>query len=216
MKKYIPMMALAAACLMALAACGDKKPAASSEGPASSSLPVQQPDTSAGVPVSEALSMSDARRLLAEDIDTEAYMILDGGTKLEVEGQSYYVFIVANREDNRVVGQLAVNKETGEKYNYEGEGILGDYSEFSLYDPKTDAAFDWEGVFTDGERTIELLPIDGRSFEYVLGDRTGVARIDGGTAKDEENDVTFSWDEDGKLVLLGGVEGAFTPEEGTE
>ena len=65
MKKYIPMMALAAACLMALAACGSKKPAASSEGPASSSLPVQQPDTSAGVPVSEALSMSDARRLLA-------------------------------------------------------------------------------------------------------------------------------------------------------
>ena len=216
MKKYIPMMALAAACLMALAACGGKKPAASSEGPASSSLPGQQPDTSAGVPVSEALSMSDARRLLAESIDTEAYMILDGGTKLEVEGQSYYVFIVANREDNRVVGQLAVNKETGEKYNYEGEGILGDYSEFSLYDPKTDAAFDWEGVFTDGERTIELLPIDGRSCEYVLGDRTGVARIDGGTAKDEENDVTFSWDEDGKLVLLGGVEGAFTPEEGAE
>lgn len=160
--------------------------------------------------------MSDARRLLAEGIDTEAYMILDGGTKLEVEGQSYYVFIVANREDNRVVGQLAVNKETGEKYNYEGEGILGDYSEFRSMTRKPTRPLTGKASLQTANARLSCCRFDGRSFEYVLGDRTGVARIDGGTAKDEENDVTFSWDEDGKLVLLGGVEGAFTPEEGAE
>ncbi len=214
MRKYIRWMALLAACLFTLTACGEKKPAASvsSADAASSSLPVQQkPDTSEKPPESTARSMSDARRLLAEDIDTDAYMILDGGTKLEVEGDNYYVFIIANRADNKVVGQLAVNKKTGDKYNYEGEGTLGDYSEFSLYNPETDATYDWEGVFQDGERTIELLPIDDNSFEYILGDLTGVARIEGSTARDLENDVTFSWDEDGGLVLLGGAEGNFAP-----
>ena len=213
MRKYIPWMALlAAACLFALTACGEKKPAVSSVEPASSSLPVQQkPDTSEKPAESAALSMSDARRLLAEDIDTDDYMILDGGTKLEVEGDSYYLFIIASRADNKVVGQLAVNKNTGEKYNYEGEGTLGDYSEFSLYNPETDAVHDWEGVFQDGERTLELLPIDENSFEYILGDLTGVARIEGSTAKDLENNVTFSWDEDGGLILLGDAEGSFAP-----
>ncbi|MGM9611880.1 MAG: hypothetical protein ACI3XZ_00100 [Butyricicoccus sp.] len=215
MRKYIPWMALlAAACLFTLTACGEKKPAVSSvEEPASSSLPVQQKpeETEEKTPESTALSMSDARRLLAEDIDTDDYMILDGGTKLEVEGDSYYLFIIANRTDNKVVGQLAVNKKTGDKYNYEGEGTLGDYSEFSLYNPETDAVYDWEGIFVEGERTLELLPIDENSFEYILGDLTGVARIEGSTAQDLENNVTFSWDEDGGLVLLGDAEGNFAP-----
>lgn len=211
MKKQVPL--LLAACLLLLTACGpDKSPAASSGGEAASSLepsPQTPPDASHG----SGLTVSDARRLLAEDIDTDAYLILDGGTKLEVKGENYYVFIVANRDDNKVVGRLAVNQATGDKYNYEGEGMLGDYSEFSLYDPETDAVFDWDGVFSDGSRTIELLPADGNSFEYTIGEKTGVARVTGATAADEENELYFAWNADGALVLSGAEEGVFTPAE---
>lgn len=214
MRKYIPMMALLTACLFLFTACGEKKPKAPvSSGKDSVSAPVQQPDTSEEPPESAVLSMSDARRLLGEDIDTEDYMILDGGTKAKVNDRDYYVFIVADREDNKVVGQLAVDQETGEKFNYEGEGKLGAYSEFSLYDPEVDAEFDWEGVYTDGERTVELLPMDDNSFEYMIGDVTGVAKINVAKAEDAENGITFSWDEGGNLVLVGAVVGTFAPAE---
>ncbi len=120
---------------------------------------------------------------------------------------------MTTREDNKVVGQLAVDQETGEKFNYEGEGKLGAYSEFSLYDPEVDAEFDWEGVYTDGERTVELLPMDDNSFEYMIGDVTGVAKINVAKAEDAENGITFSWDEGGNLVLVGAVVGTFAPAE---
>lgn len=217
MRKYIPITALFTACLFLFTACGEKKePVSSVEQPASSSVsePVHKPDpTPEKPPESAALSVSDSRRLLAEDIDTDSYMILDGNTKLEVGGESYYVFIVADRSDNKVVGQLAVNKKTGEKFNYEGQGVLSAYSEFSLYNAEVEADYNWEGTYTDGERTVELLPMDDSSFEYTIGDVTGAAQINVGKARDAENDITFSWDEGGNLVLIGAVVGTFAPAE---
>lgn len=219
MRKAFLLMALT--CLLACAACEKKQPASAGSSsqtvePQSSAVvqqpekPVEQKDP-AKTPTESELSMSDARRLLAETIDTEKYLLLDAKTNLEVDGHRYYVFIVADRADSKAVGQVAVDKATGEKYNYEGEGHLGAYSDFSLYDPVVDAVYDWEGVFTDGSRTLELLPMDAGSFEYLLDERDGVARIEGGKAKDAENDIAFAWNEDGSLTLSGAAEGVFSP-----
>lgn len=210
MRKLICWTILAALCLLALGGC-DKKGDTSDAG-ASSSLPVSEPGPAqSDAPVSESpdLSVSDARGLLAETIDTDTYMILDGSTKAEIDGEGYYVFLVAAKADNKPVGQVAVNKRTGEKFNYEGENKLSSYEDFQLYDPAVDAVVDWEGVFTDGERTLELIPMDERSFEYMLDDLVGVARGTGNTAEDEENGVTFTY-EDGVITLSGAAEGAFT------
>ena len=213
MRKSIAWIALAAICLFALGGCekGKGYAASSDVEPVSSSLPVSdvQPDASSEV-VTESpdMSVSDARNLLAETIDTDTYMILDGSTKVEVDGEGYYVFLVAQKSDNTAVGQVAVNKRTGEKFNYAGENKLTDYSDFQLYDPATDAIVDWEGTFSDGTRTLELIPMDERSFEYMLDDQNGVARGMGNTATDEENNITFTY-ADGASTLSGAAEGVF-------
>lgn len=202
-----------AASLLAFAGCAKDKPSASSVvSSAVSSAPApekKQPEP----PVSQDVTMSDARNLLAETIDTDTYMLLDAKTNLEIAGEGYYVFIVANRADNKAVGQVAVSKKTGEKYNYEGGNHLGDYSEFSLYDPETDAVYDWEGTFTDGVQQLELIPIDDNSFEYSIGELRGTAKVQAGTAEDTNNHITFVWDKDaeGALTLSGAVEGIFSP-----
>lgn len=211
MRRHVRLLLLTAACLLALTACDKAKPptpSAGSDAPAASGS-TQPPADPPATPAD--LSKAEARRLLAEDIDTAAYMILDASTKTTVDGEDYYVFIVASREDNKPVGQVAVRLDTGEKFNYEGEGVLSDYAEFSLFDPEAAAAYSWEGQFSDGSRTLELLPMDETSFEYTLGDLTGVAQISGNTAKDAENDVTLSFDDAGALTLTGAAEGKFTP-----
>lgn len=213
MRKSICGALLAAFCLLCCAGC-EKNGADASSSPApgvSSSLPVSDV-TPTPPPESSDMSVSEARALLAETIDTDTYFILDGNTKVEVDGEGYYVFLVATKQDNKAVGQVAVNKRTGEKFNYQGEGQLSDYSDFQLYDPAVDAVAEWEGVFTDGTRTLELIPMDERSFEYLLDDLNGVARGTGNTAEDEENGITFTYEE-GSITLSGAAEGVFTPAE---
>ncbi len=202
--------------LLAFAGCAKQKAPASSSVAASStgSSSLPEPEKKPPEPpVSQDVTMSDARNLLAETIDTDTYMLLDAKTNLEIAGEGYYVFIVANREDNKAVGQVAVSKKTGEKYNYEGGNHLGDYSEFSLYDPETDAVYDWEGSFTDGTQQLELVPIDDNSFEYSIGEIRGTAKIQAAAAEDTTNNITFTWDKDaeGALTLSGAVEGIFSP-----
>lgn len=212
MRKSICGALLAAFCLLCCAGCEKNgADASSSLAPgASSSLPVS--DVTPTQPAQSAdddLSVSEARALLAETIDTGTYLILDGNTKVEVDGEGYYVFLVATKADNKAVGQVAVNKRTGEKFNYQGEGQLTDYADFQLYDPAVDAVAEWEGVFTDGTRTLELIPMDERSFEYMLDDMNGVARGTGNTAEDEENGFTFTYGADGTITLSGAAEGVF-------
>lgn len=211
MRIHVRLLLLTTVCLLALTACDKAKPPASSSQPdppaasGSAETPVDRPQPTD-------LSKADARRLLAEDIDTEDYMILDASTKTSVDGEDYYVFIVANRTDNKPVGQVAVSAQTGEKYNYAGEGVLGAYAEFSLYDPESDHTYAWEGLFSDGSHTLELLPMDDTSFEYTVGELTGVARISGNTASDDAQGITLTFGTDGDLTLTGAVEGKFSPE----
>lgn len=215
MTSHIRLLLLTAACLLALTACEKTKPPSVSvlDPPAASgSAPETQPDGSSQPQEPEKLTKTEARRLLAEDIDTAEYMILDASTKTTVNGEDYHVFIVAGRADNKPVGQVAVSTKTGEKYNYTGEGTLGAYAEFSLYDTQAGIVYNWEGFFSDGSSTIELLPMDDSAFEYHIGeDMTGIAYIDGNTAEDEVNGQTFTFDAEGNLTLAGKAEGIFSP-----
>lgn len=209
MIKRLPAL-LAALCLLAvlpLSGCG-----ASDASPGGS---MSEPDADGRADVSDtpdasdpALTVGEARALLAERIDTELYMILEGDARLEVEDERYFVFIVADKATNKVVGQVAVSKSSGARYNYEGEGILGDYSDFPLYDASADADLDWNGEFSDGDRRLTLAQADAGSFEYELDDEAGVARITGATATDGE--LTFTYDDDGTITLSGSAQGVFT------
>ena len=212
MRIHLRLLLLGAACLLTLAACDRAQPPAASSG---SEPPAASGSTPPPADEPAALSKEDALRLLSEDIDTEAYMILDASTKTTVDGEDYYVFIVANRADNKPVGQIAVGAQTGEKYNYEGEGVLGAYADFSLYDPASTSTYAWEGLFSDGSSTLELLPMDDHAFEYTIttlsGDTlSGVAYITGNTANDEQNGQTFTFDVHGDLTLAGKAEGVFS------
>lgn len=226
MKKNIVSALLALTCVFSMTACNKTKPNSSSseteaktstQAEVSSSAPTQPEDKQdtnqdTNKTVSNELSVSEARSIVAETIDTNTYLILDGKTNLEIDSNKYHTFIIANKSDNKAVGQIAVDCKTGEKFNYKGENTIEDYSNFKLYDPKVDIQANWEGIFTDGTRTLELLPMDDKSFEYMIddGEDSGIAQVAGNTAKDISRDVTFTYGEDGSITISGEITGVFT------
>ncbi len=227
MKKSMISALLALTCVISMTACKKTQPDSSEQNSISetksavqseinnssvSSGDIAEPNENTEQPITNELSVSDARRIVAETIDTENYLILDGKTRLEIGSNAYHIFIIANKSDNKALGQIAVDCKTGQKYNYKGENTLEDYSTFQLYDPTVDMKADWEGIFTDGTRTLELLPMDDKSFEYMLDDGAdgGVAQATGNTAKDISRDVTFTYGEDGSITISGEITGVFT------
>lgn len=214
MRKSVSVLLLAAAfCLLAGCSKQNHQPAASSAGTSSSAPPAQSAPAASSSPAEDPkLTVSDARGLLAETIDTDTYLILNSGTHAKIDDDDYYVFLIAAKKDNTAIGQVAVNARTGEKYNYKGQNKISDYADFELYDASADAVIDWEGTFSDGTRTLELIPMDERSFEYMLDDLNGVARGTGNTATDEDNNLTFTY-QDGVITLSGAAEGDFTRTE---
>ena len=225
MKKNIVSALLAFTCVFSMTACNNTKPEqntstsetkseTSVESQVSSAMPepVEPENNQDTTVISDELSVSDARRIVAETIDTDTYLILDGKTNLEINSNKYHTFIIANKSDNKAVGQIAVDCKTGEKFNYKGENTIEDYSNFKLYDPQVDMNADWEGIFTDGTRTLELLPMDDKSFEYMIddGEDGGIAQVTGNTAKDISRDITFTYGEDGSITISGEITGVFT------
>ncbi len=225
MKKNIVSALLAFTCVFSMTACNNTKPeqnTSTSETKSETSVesqvssatpePVEPENNQDTTVISDELSVSDARRIVAETIDTDTYLILDGKTNLEINSNKYHTFIIANKSDNKAVGQIAVDCKTGEKFNYKGENTIEDYSNFKLYDPQVDMNADWEGIFTDGTRTLELLPMDDKSFEYMIddGEDGGIAQVTGNTAKDISRDITFTYGEDGSITISGEITGVFT------
>lgn len=155
------------------------------------------------------LSISEAKNLVLQTIDTSKYNVLEKVEDVEIASKKYYIVTVSNINDNSVVGQVAVDCITGEKYSYTDDKKLEDYKKFKLFDPEMDIKFDWEGTFTDGSRVLELLPMDDKSFEYIIDDESGVASIDGNSAKDNERNIVFNYEKDGSITLSGEITGAF-------
>lgn len=77
------------------------------------------------------LSVYEAQKLAGEQFDSESYAVAPSRETLEceIEGEthSFAVFDVSRRADGGAVGQVAVDRVTGDRYSYPGEGVLGEY-----------------------------------------------------------------------------------------
>lgn len=159
-----------------------------------------------------------AAALVSESIDSEKYVVALAETQLQVAGaegeaHDFYVFDVTDTA-GAAVGQVAIDRETGEKYHYLGAGTLDDYSTFPLYDASVDAVCDWQGTYTTGTSVpvdLEILQGDANSFEYRFSDGTsGNARISGNTAKSTDEKINFLFTEEAITVVGDTVTGNYT------
>lgn len=223
-------IALCALCALLLSGCaGQDGSAAPSQQDTGAAALQTQALTQAGeagllddgqkddMPADGLLTEQDAAALVAERLRGEGYTVALTDIRLET-GQTddnnlreYFVFEVKDAQ-GASVGQVAVDKQTGEKYNYLGAGTLDDYDTFPLYDPETEEMYDWAGAYTGPAAVaLEILQGDESSFAYSFSDgTTGNARVKGNTAKSDDEEISFLFSEDIITVVGGGLTGNYT------
>ncbi len=185
--------------------------------PADGSEPVQPSEPEPPVPEGKADDITEAEALgsVKEPFDMARYTIEMTDIQLEIsppdssEVHRFYVFVVKDDAGGEV-GQIAVDRETGEKYTYQGEGIIEDYSVFPLYEPQH-GDYGWEGEYESP--TGLTLAITGKNdggFTYEFSDGTGgYAIITGDTAKSEDGEINFLLSEKIITVAGGGLTGNY-------
>ena len=163
------------------------------------------------------LTEHEALEQVAGVIDGEEYTVeatdetLTVGTD-EASARDYYVFAVTAAAENRAVGKVAVDCETGEKYHYLGDGVLEDYSTFPLYDAAAERDEGWPGKYVSPAGvTLEVAQDQEDSITYRFSDGTeGAAAVSGETAKSEDGTLNFLLAERIVTVAGGGVTGNYT------
>lgn len=77
------------------------------------------------------------------------------------------------------VGKVAVDRETGEKYYYLGDGVLEDYESFPLYDPEAERPAGWEGKYVNpADVSLTITEEQDGAFAYAFSDGTqGTAAV---------------------------------------
>lgn len=163
------------------------------------------------------LTEHEALEQVAGVIDGEEYTVeatdetLTVGTD-EASARDYYVFAVTAAAENRAVGKVAVDCETGEKYHYLGDGVLEDYSTFPLYDAAAERDEGWPGKYVSPAGvTLEVAQDQEDSITYRFSDGTeGAAAVSGETAKSEDGALNFLLAERIVTVAGGGLTGNYT------
>ncbi len=182
------------------------------EEPADGSASVQP---SAPEGKADDISEEEALGSVKEPLDMARYTIEMTDIQLEVsppdssEVHRFYVFAVKD-DAGEAVGQIAVDRETGEKYTYQGEGIIEDYSMFPLYEPPH-GDYDWEGEYeSPSGLTLAITGREDSGFTYAFSDGTeGYANITGDTAKSEDGEINFLLSEKIITVAGGGLTGNY-------
>lgn len=126
------------------------------------------------------------------------------------EARDYFV-VAVNEAEGKAVGKIAVDQETGERYNYLGDGVLEDYATFPLYNPAVDGVGGWEGTYK-GPVSIELeITRDAPdTLNYLFSDGTqGTAAVTGETARSEDGEINFLLAENIVTVAGGGLTGNY-------
>lgn len=163
------------------------------------------------------LTEHEALEQVAGVIDGEEYTVEATDETLtvgadEASARDYYVFAVTAAAENRAVGKVAVDCETGEKYHYLGDGVLEDYSTFPLYDAAAERDEGWPGKYVSPAGvTLEVAQDNEDSITYRFSDGTeGAAAVSGETAKSEDGALNFLLAERIVTVAGGGVTGNYT------
>ena len=127
------------------------------------------------------------------------------------------MFDVSRRADGGAVGQVAVDRVTGDGYSYPGEGVLGEYD--ALLSEPEDTETDWAGCYTASSgASVTLEQIGEGTFTFTFSDGvTGTASADRDSAASEDGETRFLLHEDVLTVIGSGETGNYTlveqPEE---
>ena len=167
------------------------------------------------------LSVYEAQKLAGEQFDSESYAVAPSRETLEceIEGEthSFAVFDVSRRADGGAVGQVAVDRVTGDRYSYPGEGVLGEYD--ALLSEPEDTETDWAGCYAASSGASVTLEQTGEGpFTFTFSDGvTGTASADRDSAASEDGETRFLLHEDVLTVIGSGETGNYTlvepPEE---
>ena len=167
--------------------------------------------------VDKGLSEQEARDQVADVLDAEDYAVEQTEETLTVgadeDARDYFVFEVIARAENRTVGKVAVDCETGEKYHYLGDGVLEDYSTFPLYDEAAERSEGWPGEYVSpaGVTLTVVQQESETSFAYSFSDGTeGTAEVTGDTAKSADGALNFLLAGQIVTVAGGGLTGNYT------
>ncbi len=143
------------------------------------------------------LDEDQAQSRVAEALREGQYAVSLAEDRLSVgsedSGRKYYIFDV--RDDaGELLGQVAIDSESGKKYNYLGNGVLEDYDTFPLYDASAERTEQsWQGVYADASGTeLEISQSGDGLFDYRFSDGTaGSASVSGSTARSSDGAVNF-------------------------
>lgn len=162
------------------------------------------------------LSEQEALRQVAGAVDETQYVVEATDETLSVGTDAasaceYYVFVVSDAT-GRTVGKVAVDRETGEKYNYLGDGVLDDYDTFPLYDAEAEQHKGWPGSYVSPAGvTLTITQEEETGIAYCFSDGTeGTAAVNGETAKSEDEQMNFLLADGIVTVAGGGLTGNYT------
>lgn len=153
-----------------------------------------------------------AQQLVSERLDTTKYSV-EKEDEITIDDADYYVFRILQEGEPLSMG-VAVNKISGELFAYKEDKTIAPYSEFTLYDENEDATINWEGTYNSDNATLELMPADSNSFEFILTSKesnvtiSGVAQASGTEAVYEEESgykITFINENDSISVSVSGT-----------
>lgn len=155
------------------------------------------------------LTEQEAFDQVADAVDESEYTVEATDETLsvgadEAQAREYYVFAVSD-PSGRTVGKVAVDRETGEKYHYLGDGVLDDYKTFPLYDAATEQHEGWPGSYVSAAGvTLTITQEDQTGISYRFSDGTaGTAAVNGETAKSADEQMNFLL-ADGIVTVAGG------------
>lgn len=155
------------------------------------------------------LSEKEALDQVASAVDESQYAVEATEETLSVgvdeeQAREYYVFVVSDAS-GRTVGKVAVDRETGEKYHYLGDGVLDDYATFPLYDAETEQHEGWPGSYVSAAGvTLTITQEEENGIAYRFSDGTeGTAVVNGETARSADEQMNFLL-ADGIVTVAGG------------
>lgn len=162
------------------------------------------------------LSEQEALRQVAGAVDETQYAVEATDETLSVGTDAasaceYYVFVVSDAT-GRTVGKVAVDRKTGEKYNYLGDGVLDDYDTFPLYDAEAEQHKGWPGSYVSPAGvTLTITQEEETGIAYCFSDGTeGTAAVNGETAKSADEQMNFLLADGIVTVAGGGLTGNYT------